>query len=104
MNTRIAAGLSVLLTAVILGGCEKTEIVIEERDSLGIPWVRSAAEYDALTMQAYQVAARNLDALLADKSWSALPGSPSAVAVMSSRAPWKLPMGVRAPSTMTMGS
>lgn len=78
MHTKKVTGLSLLLIAVLLGGCEKTETVFVDRDSLGIPWVRSAAEYDALTMQAYQVAARNLDVLLADKSWSALPGQQGA--------------------------
>jgi acid phosphatase len=78
MYTRITTALSFLLMAAILGGCEKTETVVVDRDSLGIPWVRSAAEYDALTMQTYQVAARNLDVLLADKSWSAMPGQQGA--------------------------
>ena len=41
---------------------------------LGIAWVDSSAEYDALTLQAYQNASRHLDALIADKGATALPG------------------------------
>lgn len=41
---------------------------------LGIAWVDSAAEYDALTLQAYRNAARHLDELIADTGSTALPG------------------------------
>lgn len=37
-------------------------------------WVRDAAEYDALAMQAYNAAGDDLPRLIADKSWTALPG------------------------------
>ncbi len=40
----------------------------------GIRWVRNAAEFDALTMQAYRSAADDLPRLIADKSWTAMPG------------------------------
>jgi 5'-nucleotidase (lipoprotein e(P4) family) len=40
----------------------------------GILWVDTAAEYDALTLQAYQNATRVLDDLIANKQWTALPG------------------------------
>lgn len=40
----------------------------------GILWVRDAAEFDALAMQAYRAASDDLPALLADKSWTAMPG------------------------------
>jgi acid phosphatase len=39
-----------------------------------VRWVRDAAEFDALTMQAYRAAADDLPGLIADKSWTALPG------------------------------
>ncbi len=39
----------------------------------GIRWVQTAAEFDALSLQAYRTAARQLDAKIADTSWSALP-------------------------------
>ena len=45
---------------------------------LGIGWVDSAAEYDALTLQAYQNATRHLDELIADKHSTALPGQEGA--------------------------
>lgn len=41
---------------------------------LGIAWVDSAAEYDALTLQAYRNATRHLDRLIADTDSTALPG------------------------------
>ena len=37
-------------------------------------WVRDAAEFDALTMQAYRAASDDLPTLIADKSWTAMPG------------------------------
>lgn len=37
-------------------------------------WVRDAAEFDALAMQAYRAASDDLARLIADKSWTALPG------------------------------
>ncbi len=37
-------------------------------------WARDAAEYDALAMQAYGSAGADLPRLIADKSWTALPG------------------------------
>ena len=37
-------------------------------------WARDSAEYDALAMQAYGAAADDLARLIADKSWTALPG------------------------------
>ena len=40
----------------------------------GIRWVRDAAEFDAISMQAYRAASDNLPQLLADKSWTAMPG------------------------------
>lgn len=55
-----------------LSACASKE-VSKQPDS-GILWVNSAAEYDALTLQAYQNASRVLDDLIADKSWTALPG------------------------------
>ncbi len=37
-------------------------------------WVRDSAEFDALTTQAYRAASDDLPALIADKSWTAMPG------------------------------
>lgn len=40
---------------------------------LGLLWVKHAAEYEALTRQAYQSAERHLQGFIEDTSWSALP-------------------------------
>jgi len=47
---------------------------VSDQPESGILWVDSAAEYDALTLQAYLNATRILDDLIADKTWTALPG------------------------------
>ncbi len=39
-----------------------------------VRWVSDAAEFDALAMQAYRAASDDLQGLIADKSWTALPG------------------------------
>ncbi|HNP37553.1 MAG TPA: HAD family acid phosphatase [Woeseiaceae bacterium] len=46
---------------------------IGESVELGLQWVEHAAEYRALTRQAYGVATRALPELIADHSWSAMP-------------------------------
>jgi 5'-nucleotidase (lipoprotein e(P4) family) len=43
------------------------------KPDLGIEWVRTSAEYKAEAMQAYNAAAEDLDEMIADKNWSALP-------------------------------
>jgi 5'-nucleotidase (lipoprotein e(P4) family) len=45
---------------------------------LGALWVRNAAEYTALGTQAYATATEDLERLLADEAWSALPGDTAA--------------------------
>ncbi len=40
----------------------------------GILWVRDAAEFDAIAMQAYRAASDDLPRFIADKSWTAMPG------------------------------
>ncbi|MFQ5982599.1 MAG: HAD family acid phosphatase, partial [Woeseiaceae bacterium] len=40
----------------------------------GIRWVRDAAEFDAISMQVYRAASDDLPGLIADKSWTAVPG------------------------------
>lgn len=40
-------------------------------------WMQSAAEYRASALQAYALGTRQLDAALADPTWTAIPGSPS---------------------------
>lgn len=50
----------------------------EEEPHGGIRWVLSAAEFDALCLQAYRVAGDFLQPALADKTWSALPDQENA--------------------------
>ena len=45
---------------------------------LGIAWVRTAAEYDAISRSAYRTAQDALSEKIADKSWSALPNQSGA--------------------------
>lgn len=55
---------------LLLAGCSQSD---DRADDLGIAWARSAAEFEALTLQAYGEAMRDLPALLADNAFSALP-------------------------------
>ena len=70
MNKYIS--LLVLLIVSSLSACAGKPV--SERPESGILWVESSAEYDALTLQTYQNAARVLNDLIADKTWTALPG------------------------------
>lgn len=53
-----------------LAACAPKETV---QTDMGIAWVRDAAEFRALARQAYGQAGRDLERMLADSSWSALP-------------------------------
>ncbi|MEX2494732.1 MAG: HAD family acid phosphatase [Woeseia sp.] len=48
---------------------------------LGILWVRDSAEYQALSLQAYTTASRDLPAMIDDTSWSALPDQEDAASL-----------------------
>lgn len=77
-----------LLLFLFAGGCAAppvddavTEISLPDEVSqrdLSLYWVKHAAEYRALSRQAYRLATRDLPAFLADSSWSALPGQQDA--------------------------
>lgn len=43
-------------------------------EDFGHRWIKSAAEYQALSLQVYQAATHALPGFIADTSWSALPG------------------------------
>jgi 5'-nucleotidase (lipoprotein e(P4) family) len=43
----------------------------------GILWARDAAEFDAISIQVYRAASDNLARLIADRSWTAMPGQTS---------------------------
>ena len=64
----------VLSLIMIAGLSACTQTTLSREPQLGIAWVESAAEYDALTLQTYQNASRHLDELIEDKSATALPG------------------------------
>jgi len=73
----------ILMLTLIAGlpACTQTSFSKKQQlkdPQLGIAWVDSAAEYDALTLQAYQNATRHLDELIADTSSTALPGQEDA--------------------------
>jgi len=63
---------SVLLVLTIVAGCMQGSESTPEPHP-GILWVRSAAEFEALSLQAYRAAGDFLAAAIADASWSALP-------------------------------
>lgn len=69
--------LLILSLCASLPACTQTSLSKEpplKEPQLGIAWVESASEYDALTLQAYQNATDHLDELIADTSSTALPG------------------------------
>lgn len=65
------------LLVLALGACVQRPNDPAEID-LGIAWVRDAAEYRALSLQAYGTATAALAEKLSDTSWSALPGQSDA--------------------------
>jgi len=72
MNTGKLIQLFLFAMLLNLSACTTTTPV--KQPVSGVSWVDSAAEYDALTIQAFQNATRNLDELIADKNWTAIPG------------------------------
>lgn len=70
--------LSVLVIVLFGASCTTTPVAQAPARDGGILWVKHAAEYEALTRQVYQAAGRALTGLMADQSWSALPGQEDA--------------------------
>ena len=64
-----------MILMLVVAGCAQQPVAppADEEPDLGILWVRDAAEYRALSLQAYGAASEDLRNLLDDKSWSALP-------------------------------
>ena len=61
--------------AGLLGmACTTQPVRHSPANDLGILWVKHSAEYAAITRQVYQSAAEDLDAFIADTSWTAMPG------------------------------
>jgi acid phosphatase len=58
-------------SSAMLASCNKTTEPEEAHG--GIQWVLSAAEFDALCLQAYKAASNFLEPALTDRTWSALP-------------------------------
>lgn len=74
---KIHTPLLILILIAGLTACTQTSLSKDQQTKdlqLGIAWVDSAAEYDALTLQAYRNATRHLDGLIADTGSTALPG------------------------------
>jgi 5'-nucleotidase (lipoprotein e(P4) family) len=64
-----------LIAVTTAAGCAQPSAVspADMEPDLGILWVRDAAEYRALSLQAYGAATEDLPRLIGDTSWSALP-------------------------------
>jgi 5'-nucleotidase (lipoprotein e(P4) family) len=72
MNTKMQFLILLLTIVICLPAC--TTKALSRQADQGVSWVATSAEYDALTLQAYQNASSRLDELIADRNWSALPG------------------------------
>lgn len=75
LSGRPLGGISCLLLATLilcLSGCETRETRGGSHETLSaVLWTRTSAEYAASTLQAYRLAAANLDLALADPQWTA---------------------------------
>jgi len=60
----------VLSLLPLLTACAPVE---EKTIDRGIAWVRTSAEFNALSLQAFAAASEDLDKFLADRAWSAMP-------------------------------
>ncbi len=70
MNNRIA--LAVASLSVMLSSCTPPSTEASDPD-MAIGWVKDSAEYRALSLQVYQMAALALPEKISDVTWSALP-------------------------------
>lgn len=70
--------LFVIVLAWLCTSCTTAPVAPAPDEDKGLLWVKHAAEYEALTRQVYQAAGMALPELLADQSWSALPGQEDA--------------------------
>ncbi len=71
---------AVVAMSIAMSGCATTADPdaphAENNPDFAMLWVQHAAEYRAVSLQAYAEAGRDLPGLLEDTSWSALPGVP----------------------------
>jgi len=68
-----------VLASLALGACHSAPVTAptpepEAQPDIGILWATHSAEYQAISVQTYAQARRDLSRLLADKSFSAVPG------------------------------
>jgi len=73
MRSKSIRFLSAAFVAATLFACS-SDSGTESGADWAVLWVREAAEFDALAMQAYRAAADDLPRLIADRSWTAMPG------------------------------
>lgn len=79
-SMRIPVLLGCLLS---LAACANTTptATTDSEPEMGLLWVKHAAEYRALALQAYGAATRDLPRFVEDTTWSALPGQDDAAAL-----------------------
>ena len=65
----------VIVTSIsALSACAPAQPEYDHTRDLGLLWVKHSAEYQAISAQVYAQATRDLPRLLAEESWSAVPG------------------------------
>ncbi len=70
----VSRQVALLVASALVAACASTpEPTEEEITPWGLLWVKNAAEYRALSLQAYRTATRDLERFVEDTSWSALP-------------------------------
>jgi acid phosphatase len=63
-----------LAWVLMIGGCAVgSDGTRRGGSNTAVPWVRTSVEYKAAALQTYQMAGHALEAMLADRAWSALP-------------------------------
>jgi len=65
---------TLIASLLLLNACTSTSVETDAEPERALLWAASSAEYQALSRQAYGQATRDLPRLVADESWSALPG------------------------------
>jgi acid phosphatase len=68
------------VTVVLICACAPADHSADAPDR-SVRWVQTAAEFEALALQAYRAAHEDLDKFIADTSWSALPDQHDATAL-----------------------
>lgn len=66
--------LAIVAVILLLSACSKLTIDEQKTPDLAVLWSAHSAEFQAISAQVYAQATRDLPRLLADESWSAVPG------------------------------